>query len=328
MNPEISRRRALATLALAPAALSLPAIAQSPALPKTMSFLVPQNAGGSNDLFARAIAARLPKFIDSNVVVENRPGANGNVGAAWVARSAPKDGSVWLVTINSSQTVNPSLFRNPGFDPVKDFEAVCGIAVVPHVLLANNAVPIHNMTELLAQVRKDPAKYSYGSSGNGTWSHLLMEMMKTSQKVQVTHVPYKGVAPAITDLIGGQIQLLISTVPAAMPFIKSGQVRPLAITSANKVPALPDVPIAADVVPSMIGDLWIAIYAPRGTPRAAIEQMRNAVAKVQALPEMDAVFAGQGATPFKVGPAELETMTREELAKWTPVVKSTGMTVD
>lgn len=323
----VTRRRAIAALGLLPTAVCLPSMGQS-ALPKTMTFIVPQSAGGSNDLFARAIASRLSKFVDTSAVVDNRPGASGNVGSAWVARSAPKDGSVWLVTINSSLSINPALYRNAGFDPQQDFEPVAGIAVVPHVVLVNNKTPVRGMADLVAQAREEPGKFSYGSSGNGTFSHLLMEMMKSSQKVQLVHVPYKGVAPALTDLIGGQIQVLISTVPAAMPFIKSGQVRPLAITSAARLAALPEVPVANDVVPGMIGDLWIAVYGPKGTPRAAIEQLRSAVAKVQALPEMDAVFVAQGASAFKAGPAELAVMTKEELAKWAPVVKATGMTID
>ena len=325
MNFLSSRRRLASALALA---LLCPAAFAQAALPKTITLVVPQAAGGSNDVFGRALAARLPKVIDSAVVVENRQGAGGNIGSAWVARSAPKDGSVWLVTVNSTQTVNPVLYSKPGFDPIADFEPVSGIAVVPHVLLANNNVPASTMADLLALARKEPGKYSFGTAGNGTFSHLLMESMKHSQKVQLTHVPYKGVAPALTDLIGGQISYVISTLPAALPFIKSGQLKPISVLSMQRLPVLPNVPIANDTVPGMVGELWVAVYAPKGTPRELVSQMRDAIAKVQAMPDMETFVAAQGATTMRVGPAELLTLTRAESDKWGPIVKESGMKVD
>lgn len=321
------RRQLAAALSLAPLLASFDALAQN-VLPKAITLVVPQAAGGSNDVFARALAARLPKFLDSNVVVENRQGAGGNIGSAWVAKSAPRDGSAWLVTVNSTQTINPILYSKPGFDPIADFEPVSGIAVVPHVLLANNNVPANSMADLLALARKDPDKYSFGTAGNGTFSHLLMELMKHSQKVQLVHVPYKGVAPALTDLIGGQIQYVISTLPAAMPFVRSGQLKPISVLSLTRSSVLPNVPLANDTVPGMVGELWVAVYAPKGTSREAINQMRNAIAKVQDLPDMDQFVAAQGATQLKIGPAELLALTRSESEKWGPIVREAGMKVD
>lgn len=322
------RRRFAAGLALAPFASSLPAFAQAP-LPKSIVLLVPQAAGGSNDVMARNVAARLPQFLPgANVVVENRPGAGGNVGSAWVAKSAPKDGSVWLVTVNSAQAVNPSLYKSTGFDPVNDFEPVAGIAVVQHALVVNPKFPANSFAELIALARKEPGKLSYGSSGNGTFSHLLMEIVKKSQGVQITHVPYKGVAPALTDVIGGNLDIMISTIPACLQFVKAGQLKALAVPSLQRAPALPDVPLANETVPGLVGELWVAMYAPKGVPREHIEQMRRAVASVQAMPEMEAFFAAQGATPMKAGPAELATITRDEIARWAPVIRESGMKVD
>lgn len=322
-----SRRRFAAGLALAPFAASMSAHAQG-TLPKAISFVVPNAPGGSNDVMARAVAARLPQLLGSAVVVENRPGAGGNVGSAWVARSAPKDGSSWLVTVNSAQTINPALYKNTGFDPLNDFEPVAGIAVVQHAILATPSLPVSNLAELTALAKKEPGKYSFGSAGNGSFAHLLMEVYKKQQGVQMTHIPYKGVAPALTDLIAGNLHVLVSTIPACMPFIKSGQVKPLAIPSQHRAAALPNVPLANETVPGLSGDLWVAIYAPKGVPREAIEQMRTAVAKVVAMPEMETFFAAQGASALKAGPTELLAMTKEELAKWGPVVRESGMRID
>jgi|LauGreDrversion4_2_1035121.scaffolds.fasta_scaffold32713_4 tripartite-type tricarboxylate transporter receptor subunit TctC len=324
-----SRRRHIAAgLVLAPLASSLSVFGQAN-MPKTLTLLVPQNAGGSNDVVARAVAARLPQLLGgSNVVVENRPGAGGNVGSAWVAKSAPKDGSVWMVTVNSAQAVNPSLYKSTGFDPINDFEPVAGIAIVQHAIVVNPKFPANNLAELVALVRKDPGKYSYGSSGNGTFSHLLMEMLKKSQNVQITHIPYKGVAPALTDVIGGNVDIMVSTIPACLQFVKGGQLKALAVPSLQRAPALPNIPLANEAVPGLVGELWVAMYAPKGVSRELIEQMRKAVTAVQTLPEMDAFFSAQGATAMKAGPAELATITKDEIARWAPVIRESGMKVD
>ncbi|MEY3468573.1 MAG: hypothetical protein RL203_667 [Pseudomonadota bacterium] len=329
MNLIISRRRHIAAgLALAPLASSMSVFGQAN-MAKTLTLLVPLMAGGTNDVVARAVAAGLPQLLGgSNVVVENRPGAGGNVGSAWVAKSAPKDGSVWMVTVNSAQAVNPSLYKSTGFDPINDFEPVAGIAIVQHAIVVNPKFPANNLAELVALVRKDPGKYSYGSSGNGTFSHLLMEMLKKSQNVQITHIPYKGVAPALTDVIGGNVDIMVSTIPACLQFVKGGQLKALAVPSLQRAPALPNIPLATEAVPGLVGELWVAMYAPKGVSRELIEQMRKAVTAVQTLPEMDAFFSAQGATAMKAGPAELATITKDEIARWAPVIRESGMKVD
>ena len=330
MPPTSPRRRSLtAALALSPLATALPAFSQA-TLPKTMTLLVPQAAGGSNDVMARAVAARLPQVLGGgvNAVVENRTGAGGNVGTVYVARQAPKDGSTWLVTVNSTQAINPALYKNPGFDPIADFEPVAGIALVQHAILAAPNLPVNTLADLVALARREPGKYSYGSSGNGTFSHLLMEMLKKSQKVFITHIPYRGVAPALTDLVAGNLHFLVSTIPACLQFIQGGKVKALAVPSLHRAPALPNVPLANETVPGLVGELWVAMYAPKGVSREMIEQMRKAVACVQALPELDTFFAAQGATALKAGPQELATLTREELGKWGPVVREAGMKID
>ena len=323
----IGRRGFAAGIALAPFATSLNAFAQG--LPKTVTLVVPNAPGGSNDVMARALAMRLPQFLGgAAVVVDNRAGAGGNVGSTYVAKNAPKDGSTWLVTVNSTQAVNPALYKNTGFDPIADFEPVAGLAVVKHAILASNSLPVNSLADVIALARREPGKYSYGSAGNGSFAHLLMEMFKKSQNLKMTHVPYKGVAPALTDLIAGNLHLLVSTIPACLQFVKSGQVKALAVPSLQKSPALPEVPVAVDTVPGLVGELLVAVYAPRGVPRPLVEQMAQAVAKVQAMPEFDGFLAAQGAQELKAGPSELLAITKDELAKWGPIVKESGLTVD
>jgi tripartite-type tricarboxylate transporter receptor subunit TctC len=261
-------------------------------------------------------------------VVDNRAGAGGNVGSVYVAKNAPRDGSTWLVTVNSTQAVNPALYKNTGFDPIADFEPVAGVAVVKHAILASNSLPANNLADVIALARKEPGKYMYGSAGNGSFAHLLMEMFKKSQNLKMTHVPYKGVAPALTDLIAGNLHLLVSTIPACLQFVKSGQVKALAVPSLQKSPALPNVPVAVDTVPGLVGELWVAVYAPKGVPRPLIDQVAQAVARVQALPDFDSFLAAQGAQEMKAGPAELAAITKDELAKWAPIVKESGLSVD
>lgn len=323
------RRHLTAALALTPFTLPLPSFAQT-SLPKTLTLLVPQAAGGSNDVMARAVAARLSRVLgaDSNAVVENRTGAGGNVGTTYVARQAPKDGSTWLVTVNSTQAINPALYKNPGFDPIADFEPVAGIALVQHAIVAAPSLPANTLKELIELARKQPGKLTYGSSGNGTFSHLLMEMLKKQQKVFITHIPYRGVAPALTDIIAGNVSCMVSTIPACLQFIKGGQLKALAVPSLHRAPALPNVPLANETVPGLVGELMVLMYAPKGVPREMIEQMRRAVAAVQAMPEMETFFAAQGATALKAGPQELAQLTRDELAKWGPLVRESGMKID
>lgn len=297
-------------------------------VPKVINFFVPQVAGGSNDVFARAVAARLAKWLEVSVIVENRPGANGNIGSSWFAKSAPRDGSAWLVTVNSSLTINPHLYSKPGFDARADFVPVSGIAIVQHVLLARSDFPVNSLEDLLQRSRQRPGKDSYGSSGNGTFSHLLMEQLKQIQKIEITHVPYKGVSPALMDLIGGEIQYAISTVPAAMPFIKSGQLKALAVPSLTRTKALPDVPLAKDVVPSMVGDLWIALYAPKDTPPEIVSHMSAAMRGILQLPETQAFMESQGASPLLAGSKELQTLTASELDRWGAIVKAIGLRLD
>ncbi len=224
--------------------------------------------------------------------------------------------------------MNPWLYRVPAFDPIRDFEPVSGIAIVPHLLLVGLDFPPNSLAELLTLAKRNPGKYFYGSAGNGSFSHLLMELMKRSEGVEITHIPFKGVAPAMTELLAGRIQILISTLPAALPYVKSGKVKAIAITSATRSKMVPDVPPAPDNVPGMIGEFWVAMYAPRGIAAGAVARMREAISKTLASPEMAQFLQAQGAEAFNLSPKELAARTEKELHTWGKIIKDAGITVD
>jgi len=323
----IYRCAGVAAVAVLMATLAPAGWAQDAIPSRTLTFVVPQTTGGSNDVLARALATHIVKFLDRSIVVDNRPGAGGNIGTASVVK-APNDGSVWLVTGGSTQTMNPSLYRVPAFDPIRDFEPVSGIAIVPHLVLVAPGFHVNSLAEMLALAKKNPGRYFYGSAGNGSFSHLLMELMKRSEHVEITHIPFKGVAPAMTELLADRIQILISTLPAALPYVKSGKVKAIAITSAGRSKLVPDVPPAPDTVPGMIGEFWVAMYAPRGIAEAAVARMRDAVAKTLVSPEMAQFLHAQGAEPFNLSPKELGARTEKELHSWAKIIKDAGITVD
>jgi tripartite-type tricarboxylate transporter receptor subunit TctC len=246
--------RSLKTMALALAVLAgslsiAPATAQTAYPSRPVTLVVPQAAGGTNDIVGRLVGQKLGEVMNAAVVVDNRPGAGGNIGTQLVAK-APKDGHTLLMTISSSQAINPALYRNPGFDPVRDFRPVSLIGAVPNVLLVNPAFPARTLAEFLAATRARDANYQYASAGNGTLNHLLGEMLNEMAGIHLQHVPYKGVAPAINDVLGNQLPIVFASLPSALPHIRSGKLRALAVSGARRSPALPDVPAIAEAVPT------------------------------------------------------------------------------
>lgn len=290
-------------------------------------FVVPQNPGGSNDIFARALAPHVAKELGQSVVVDNKTGAGGNIGTSQVAR-AINDGSTWLVTAGSVLTMNPWLFKNVGFDAMRDFEPTSGIVKVPHVLLVNKALPVGNVKELVELLKKEPDKYFFGTAGNGTYSHLLIELLKKSAKVNITHVPFKGVSPALTELMAGRIQVLISTVPAALPYIQNGDVKAIAVMSDERSELLPDLPLAKDTVPGLVGDLWIGIYAPKGTSAAQVNRMHNAVAAALATSALLETFRKQGATALNLTPVQLKALTKQDSEVWSKLIEQNNIRME
>ncbi len=325
--------RSLKTMALALAVLAgslsiAPATAQNAYPSRPVTLVVPQAAGGTNDIVGRLVGQKLGEVMNAAVVVDNRPGAGGNIGTQLVAK-APKDGHTLLMTISSSQAINPALYKNPGFDPVKDFRPVGLIGAVPNVLLVNPAFPARTLGEFLTATRSKDASYQYASAGNGTLNHLLGEMLNEMAGIRLQHVPYKGVAPAINDVLGNQLPIVFASLPSALPHIRSGKLRALAVSGAKRSPVLPDVPAIAEAVPGYDGTLWIGLFAPAGLPAAVQTTLQDATRQALAAPDLREKLAQQGVEIAEpTSPEQFSTLLRNDLAKWARIVASSGAAVD
>ena len=262
------------------------------------------------------------------VLVENRGGAGGNVGSDVVAKSAP-DGYTLIMGVTGSHAINISLYAKMPYHPVNDFEAITQVAVVPNVVVVHPAVPARTLPEFIALARKQPGKYDYASLGSGTAAHLGMEMLKTAAGVYMVHIPYRGSAPAVADLIGGQVQVMMDGLPSALPQVKAGRLRALALTSQKRSPAAPDLPtIAESGYAGFYADAWSGLFAPKGTPRAVVDKLAVETQRILNLPDVRERFAALGAEPVGSTPAEFAQHVQREIAKWAVVVKQSGAKAD
>jgi tripartite-type tricarboxylate transporter receptor subunit TctC len=294
---------------------------------KPVRLVVPFPAGGTTDLLARAAAQKLSEAWGQQVIVDNRPGAAGNIGAELVAKSAP-DGYTLLMGTVGTHAINASLYAKMPYDHVKDFTPVILVAGVPNVLVVNPQLPVNTVPELIAYAKANPGKLNFASSGSGTSIHLSGELFKTMTGVQMTHVPYKGSAPALTDLIGGQVQLMFDNLPSSLTFIKAGKLRAIAVTSTTRAAALPDVPTVADTVPGFEASSWFGVLAPAGTPREIVVKINGEVAKWLASPDAKEKLTAQGANVAGGTPEDFAKHIQAETAKWAKVVKESGAKVD
>ena len=319
-----SRRRALAAAAavvLTGVATTAVAQAQWPAKPIT--FVVPQAPGGANDVIARAIAQGLGNTLGQPVIVENRPGANGNLGTSQVARS-PADGHTFLVTAQSAHTINPALYSRTGFDAIADFAPVMQLAVAPYLLVVNPQFPVQTLDQLVAYAKAHPGAVAYASAGNGTLNHLLGEMLKKDKGVDLLHVPYKGAAAAATDVVAGQLPVTFGSFPGVMPFVTSGKLRVLGVAADKPTPLAPEIP----VLPELAVTSWYGLLAPAGTAPAIVERIHVAIREVLATPEMQARLKILGAEPVDSNPQSFAAGLPAELAHWKRVVDASGAKID
>ena len=296
---------------------------------KPIRIIVGFAAGGSNDIVARYLAPKLGEILGTQVVVENRPGANAIIGTEFVAKSAP-DGYTLLLGSVSSLVLNPLVHSKIPYDPLKDFVGLTTVAMTPQGIVVNPSVPARTLSEFVALAKAQPAKINFGSAGNGGLGHLTIELLKTSAGVNVQHIAYKGLTPALTDIFGGQIDGAISDIPAMIPHIKAGKLRALAVTSERRAPLLADIPTAMEAgFPVLLAVNWFAVLAPAKTPRPIVEKLHAALVKAANLPEMKERFLAVGIEAMSnASPEEFSGYLREELTRWSKVVKESGVHAD
>ena len=294
----------------------------------SIRLVVPFPAGGTTDILARDVAKQLTETLGQAVVVDNRPGAGGNIGADLVAKAAP-DGYTLLMGTVGTHAINPSLYAKMPYDHVKDFVPVVLVAGVPNVLVVNPSVPVNTVADLVKLAKAKPGSINFASSGSGTSIHLSGELFKTMAGVDMTHVPYKGSSPALTDLMGGQVQIMFDNLPSSLPLIKSGKLRAVAVTSLKRAPALPDVPTVAESgFPGFEASSWFGILAPAGTPAPIVARLNAEVNKWLQSPEAKQQLLTQGAEAAGGPPESFVAHIRAETEKWAKVVKASGAKVD
>ena len=293
---------------------------------KPVKFIVPITPGGSNDVLARTIAQKLSDQWKQAVVVENRPGGGMNLGSDMVAKSAP-DGYTWLLGANNIFVTNPHVGKMP-FDVFKDLAPVTTVAIVPFVLAVNANFPAKNVAELVEYAKKNPNALNYGSSGNGSPQQLAAEMLSHVAGIKMQHVPYKGAVPAITDLLGGRIQVFIGAVNSLLPHVKDGKLRLLAGAGGKRFAAFPDLPAIAETVPGVALDVWLGVFMPTGVPKDILTKVNADIAQVLQSPEVRTNLAAQGIEPTTSTPEALAQIIRDDHARWGKVIREANIKAD
>ena len=294
---------------------------------RPITLIVPFAAGGSTDLVARVVATKMSSDFGKQVVVENVGGAGGSLGAERVARAKP-DGYTILMGTVATHALNPLMLKKKPYDAEKDFAPISLLAIVPNVLVVNPQLPVKNVAELIDLLKKNPDKYSYASSGNGTPLHLSGELFKSMAGVSVVHVPYRGAGPALNDVVGNQVPILFDNLPSSSSHIKGGTLKALGVTTKERVPSFPDIPTIADTVPGYETYTWNALFAPAGTPPDVISRLNGVAKKAMADPEVIKRMDDFSAKIVASSPEALAVHVKAELAKWEPVIKGSGVQLD
>lgn len=315
-------RTHLAWLGLVVSLLPFAAAAQ-PFPSKPVKIIVPSAPGDGSDILARSLAQKLTERWGQPVVVENRPGAGGVVGTEAAARS-PADGHTVIMGNAGSHAINQALYTKLPYDVVRDFAPISLVASAPNVFVVNPSVPAKTVAEFIALAKKEPGKYAYASGGNGSSAHLNGEMLKAFAGIEMTHVPYKGASPAITDVIAGQVQLMIGNLPPILPHIKSGKVRALGVTTTTRFAATADIAPISETVPGYESLAWFGLFAPTGTPKEAITKWHDEVVAILALPDIRERVAQLGFDVVGNTPEAYAALVRNDIAKWQRVVKASG----
>jgi len=328
MRTREARRRTLVLATLFCAAIGAARPVHPQAYPvKPMRFIVPHSVSGSPDILARFLASKLGEAVGQQVIVENQPGAAGIIGAEKAARAAP-DGYT-LVTGSSAIVINPSLYRKVGYDVQRDFQPITALASAPLVLVVHPSLPVRSTRDLVALARAKPGAINYASGGSGSAAHMAAELFKTMAAVNLVHVPYKGTAPALVDLVGGHVSVAFYTVSAIGEHVKSGRLRALGITALQRSPTLPDLPTVAESgLAGYEASTWIGVLAPSGTPSDIIARLHAEIVKILAMPDVKQRFTSQGLDIIANTPEQFAAQIKSDLAKWARVIRASGVTVD
>ncbi|MDJ0389143.1 tripartite tricarboxylate transporter substrate binding protein [Roseomonas sp. E05] len=328
-----TRRQLAGLLAAATLPLGLPlarpALAQSAALPEgPIRLVVPFPPGGPNDLVARVLAQKLGPILDRTVVIENRSGAGGVVGTDNVAKSPP-DGRSMVLTSAGAIAISPPLGAPMPFDVEKDLAPITLVALMPELLAVNPKLPVKTLAELIDHARKNPGKLNFASSGNGSMPHLAGESLRAAAGIDIVHIPYRGAAPAVTDLMAGQVQMMFADMPALMPQVQAGALRPIALASKERSPLLPEVPTMAEAgQPSVEADNWYGLVAPAGTPKPIITLLHDAAVRALNDPELRKAYAEQGARPVGNTPEEFHAFIISETKRWGEIGRRADVRMD
>ena len=324
MRSPIARTAPVVFLSLA-AAAALPGLTRAQTYPqKPVRMIVGFPVGGTADIVARIVSRKLTERFQNQIIVDNRAGAGSIIGSEITAKAAP-DGYT-LSMISSSHAINAGFRQKLPYDAVRDFAAVALVAAAPNVVIVNPSLPAKSISELIEVARAKPGQLNFGSSGVGGSSHLAAELLKRMANIELTHVPYKGAALALTDVISGEVQLLLPTLPTVLSQIKAGRVRAIAVTSLKRTPALPNVPTVAESgVAGYEATNWYGVLAPAGTPAFIVEKLNAGIREALRSADVMSELAGQGADPIGSTPAEFERYLRSEIAKWTKVIRDAGL---
>ena len=291
---------------------------------RPVRMIVPFAAGGGSDVVARTVATKLSESLGQPVVVDNRPGAGGNIGTDMVAKAAP-DGYTLLMGVVGPIAINPSLFGNLPYDPIRDFAPITQAVFVTNMLVINPSVPANNLKELIAYGRANPGKLASGTGGTGTAGHMASELFKSMTKLDMLVIPYKGGAPAVNDLLGGQVNMTFEAILATLPHVRAGKLKAIAVTTSSRSSLLPDVPTVAEAgLPGYAANNWYGFLAPANTPRPVIDRLNREIVKILGTPEIKEKFAALGAESVGNTPEEFAANIKSDVEKWKAVVVETG----
>jgi tripartite-type tricarboxylate transporter receptor subunit TctC len=295
---------------------------------KPIRLIVPFTPGGSTDIVARIAGQKLGEALGAQVLIDNRPGAGGNIGVELAAKSAP-DGYTLVMGHIGTFAVNPALYARLPYDPIRDFAPISLVAMVPNMLVVHPSLPVKSVKELIALSRSRPGQLNYGSSGAGGTPYLAVEYFKLMAKVDIVHIPYKGAAPMIIDLIGGQLSLTITGIPPLLPHVKAGKLKALAVATSKRLPLLPELPtIAEAALPGYEATSWYGVLAPAATPKEIITRLNTEIVKAIARPDAAERLSGEGAEPATSTPEQFGAFIKSEIVRWGRVIKAAGVTAE